>query len=354
MSNNVELLARRVEADIKRRGLASGDRYLTGDEVGRMLNVSSVTANRAMQLLAEKGLLVRQRKAGTFIGNGVKPPMNGTRKRVHLVLTSGIWPDDHLSATHYVNPFLGGLMEVLPNVSIQTDLVGPQEVRAFTNRMIEEFSRTSEMAGVCLVRSSPDVQRRLAEAGVPTVIFGSVFPGLHGLASIDVDQQQVGRLSFRYLQKAGHSDVLVLMMNQWLAGDNAFVAGVMGERESAGGDLKLNIQSVPPDDEIGMEVVESLLDRPNRPTAVVARSPWIARIVDEVAQGLGLRIPDDLELIVGNHYEVEIDGRTLPRARPKKSLVECGRELGRKLFELNRHQPIEACHEMIPVEFVAE
>jgi DNA-binding LacI/PurR family transcriptional regulator len=210
------------------------------------------------------------------------------------------------------------------------------------------------MVGVVLVRSSPDTQRRLADAGVPTVIFGSVFPGIPGLASIDVDQEQVGRLSFRYLRRAEHSRVLFLMLNQWLAGDNAFITGVLDERQSTGRDLRLDIQGVPPDDAIGVGVVESLLNRPDRPSAVVARSPWIARKVYEVARNLGLRIPTDLELIVGNHYEVEIDGRKLPRACPSKSLIECGRDLGRKLSELNQHGPFEASHELIPVEFVAE
>src|SRR4029079_16141802 len=148
MPNDLEMLALRVEADIKRRGLSSGDKYLTGEEVGRMLNVSSISANRAMQLLAEKGLLVRQRQAGTFIGDAVTVPAATTRKRVHLVLNTGIWPDDRLAGTTYVNQLLCSLLDVMPGCSVQTDLVGPGEIKGFARRIISDYMDTTEVAGV--------------------------------------------------------------------------------------------------------------------------------------------------------------------------------------------------------------
>jgi biotin operon repressor len=351
MRSSVEVVARKVEADIKRRGLASGDRYMTGDEVGRMLNISSVTANRAMQLLAERGLLVRQRKAGTFIGENVDPPSTAVRKRVHIVLASGIWPDEQTATDHYLNQLLGGVLEVMPGISIQADIVGPQEINGFVRRIVDNYSATGEVAGVVLVRSTLEAQRQLVEAGVPSVVFGSVFPGIRGLACVDMDQRQVGQLSAQYLIQAKHQRVLALMLSQWSPGDNAFISGLIGEFQSAP-QVQVELQSTPVDDEVCRGVVRSVLDREVRPTAIVARSPWLARVVAEVIQSVGLAMPDDVELILGNHHELEIDGRRIPRAEAVETMQECGRKLGRMLAVMGHQYATEVRQELVPVRFV--
>ena len=352
MRNSVEVVARRVEADIRSRGLVSGDRYLTGDEVGRMFNISSITANRAMQLLAERGLLVRQRKAGTFIGEGLELPPTSQRKRVHVVMTSGIWSDDQTSAVQYFNQLLCGVLEKLPDSSVQMDVVGQQEINAFIRRIIDSAVSNGDVSGVVLLRSSPEVQRQLVEAGIPTVVFGSVFPGVKELACVDVDQRQVGRLTAEYLMRAKHSRVMTLMLSQWFPGDNAFVSGMLGTLQAAAPDVEIGLQSVPVDEDVCRGVVETAMAREDRPTAVVARSPWLARIVAEVLQSLGLSIPGDVELIMGNHHEVEISGRRLPGAFAAESMVECGRKLGILIKEIGEHRNLNVPrHELVPVEF---
>jgi Periplasmic binding protein-like domain len=99
-------------------------------------------------------------------------------------------------------------------------------------------------------------------------------------------------------------------------------------------------------------VVESALREETRPTAVVVRSPWLARNVIEVIHSLALKIPRDVDLIVGNHHQVEIDGRRLPGARPVKSMLECGRKLGRMLADLGQRRPFECRQEFVSIDFV--
>lgn len=352
MRNSVEVVARRVEADIRSRGFVAGDRYLTGEELGRMFNVSSITANRAMQLLAERGLLVRQRKAGTFIGEGLELPSNPPRKRVHIVMTSGIWSDDQASAVQYFNQLLCGVLEKLPGSSVQMDVLGPQEINAFIRRIIDSAVTNGDVSGVVLLRSSPEVQRQLVEAGIPTVVFGSVFPGVKGLACVDVDQRQVGRLTAEYLIRAKHSRVMTLMFSQWFPGDNAFISGMMGTLQAMAPDVEIDLQSVPVDEDVCRGVVETAMAGQDRPTAVIARSPWLARIVADVLQSLGFSIPGDVELIMGNHHEVEIGGRRLPGAVPAESMVECGRKLGILIKEIGEHRNTKLPrHELVAVEY---
>jgi DNA-binding LacI/PurR family transcriptional regulator len=317
-----------------------------------MLNISSMTANRAMQLLAEKGLLVRQRKAGTFIGEGLEMPASVMRKRVHLLLTHGIWPDEQSAADTHLNQLLCGILGVMSGVSIQVDIVVPQEVREFVRQIVDNFSLNGEVAGVILVRSTPEIQRQLVDSGIPTVVFGSVFPGIIGLSSVDVDQEQIGRLSAAYLKKARHRHIAALMLGQWSPGDNAFVSGLMGTLQAESPDTHVDLQSVPVDDDICRGMVQSILRREPRPTAIVVRSPWLARNAADVARSLGLRIPSDVDLVIGNHHEVEIDERRLPGARAKESMLECGRKLGRMLTELSQNHLSGCRQEFMPAEFV--
>ena len=66
--SRVQRLASLIEQDLRRRGLAAGDPYLTASEAGDDFGVDPFTATRAMSLLAKRGVLVRKRGVGTFVG----------------------------------------------------------------------------------------------------------------------------------------------------------------------------------------------------------------------------------------------------------------------------------------------
>jgi DNA-binding LacI/PurR family transcriptional regulator len=353
MPSTLEVIAKQVEADIRNRGLRSGDKYLTGREVGRLLNVSSVTANRAMQQLAARGVLVRQRKAGTFVGEAVPAPSRSLRKRVHVLLTSGIGAQDGSASNGYMPQLLGGIVEAMPGVSVQTDIVGRQEANDIVVRIVEEY-QASEVAGVILIRSSLEIQRRLAESGVPVVVFGSVYPGVQGLPSLDIDQCQIGTRTAEYVARSSHRRVLLLTLNQWAPGDNLFMNGFMDAMHALNPAVQFDLQSVPDDNETVFQVIKETLARSDRPTAIVARSPWLARTSAEVAKSVGARIPHEVELVLGNHHEVEIEGRRIPGAQAVESMLECSRRLGRMLLaQSTAHQGI-AKRELISVEFAEQ
>jgi len=63
--SNLMMLAKRIEGDIRSRGLQEGDRYLTAADAGLMLGVSAATAHRAMNLLVQKQFLTRRHGRAT-------------------------------------------------------------------------------------------------------------------------------------------------------------------------------------------------------------------------------------------------------------------------------------------------
>jgi DNA-binding transcriptional MocR family regulator len=72
-------LATRVEQDIRSRELRPGDPYINTEEVARMLGVTKLLANRAMQLLAKRRVLHRRQRKQVVIAEGIlsmkRPPV---------------------------------------------------------------------------------------------------------------------------------------------------------------------------------------------------------------------------------------------------------------------------------------
>src|SRR5436309_1131752 len=85
----LKLLAKRVEGEIRSRGLQTGERFMNTEEVGMLLGVSSATAHRALNLLVKQKVLVRQHGRGTFIGSGI-----GKSRRIQMPTVYILLPDD--------------------------------------------------------------------------------------------------------------------------------------------------------------------------------------------------------------------------------------------------------------------
>src|SRR6185312_4013926 len=68
MASTVVQLAEFVARDIQARGLKPGDRYLTTAEIGEQFDVSYATAHRALNILADRDMVIRRQNRGTFVG----------------------------------------------------------------------------------------------------------------------------------------------------------------------------------------------------------------------------------------------------------------------------------------------
>ena len=75
-------LADELVADISARNLKLGDRCLTMTEASKLLGVGNSLANRTLQLLECRRLIVRQQRSGAYISN---PPHNQDTHVFHRV-----------------------------------------------------------------------------------------------------------------------------------------------------------------------------------------------------------------------------------------------------------------------------
>ena len=85
-------LARRIEHDIFRRGLAPDEKYLSTRQVQQRFGVSLTMAAQAMQLLAHEQKLVRRDRSGTYVGPGAQ---RGNALRVKVIYV--LMPDERVA-----------------------------------------------------------------------------------------------------------------------------------------------------------------------------------------------------------------------------------------------------------------
>ncbi|MFN7138869.1 MAG: GntR family transcriptional regulator, partial [Limisphaerales bacterium] len=108
-------LASAIYEDIRQRQLKPGERYLNGPEIARKYGVTLITANRALHSLAERNILERRRRAGTFISELFVPSHGQGLRCIHLLMPLTYFR----FARQGVEEALFGISHEMPEVNIQ-------------------------------------------------------------------------------------------------------------------------------------------------------------------------------------------------------------------------------------------
>ena len=290
-------LASLIESDIRDRGLRAGDRYLTAQEVSRLLGVSTMTANRAMQDLARRDILRRNKKAGSFVGARFTSERPVSLQTVHLLMPAEYFATDKA----IVDLVVAGIHAEMPEDAIQFTFVPASGEVAFVRNLVDGARRLGSLGGVVLFLSSPAVQRFFKEAGVPAVVAGSVYAEVGGLPWFDLDQKEIGRLLARAAIQRGHRRIAILMRDRWGAGDNLMIDGVHEELGSARIE-SLNVRSLPSDPAVIAASIRAMLESDPRPTALICRSRLAADAAADAVRALGKSVPKDVAIFLADHY----------------------------------------------------
>ncbi len=325
-------LAATIENDIRRRGLAPGDRYLTAREVGRLLGVSTMTANRALQELAGRRVLVRGRRRGAVVGDRLDGGRPVSLRTVHLLL-----PSDFLTLEQpIVDLVMSGIHSVLPEDSIQLSFVPAEGDLGFVRRLAE----TGSLGGAVLLVSSPAVQRFFQGGAIPAVVSGSLHPGISGLAWVDRDQREIGRLLGQAALARRARRVAVLMRDRWGAGDNLMLEGVQAALGPARAEIR--VRSFPADPDLVASAVRAMRKSPAPPDAFICRSRLFA---DAAAGAVGRAAP----VLLCDHHSNDPRAVPYPHARPELPPAEQGALIGRMLRRLAEGLRPDPDHVVIPV-----
>lgn len=339
-------LAEKLLEDIRERGLRPGDRYLTTLDASRLLGVGNGAANRALQLLECRRVIVRQQRRGAFIDTlpdeGRPPPLHRVHFLTHplFLRTEGLGNDQ----------LLIGMQRELPGVHVQLSFLPSGDEGALVQQLIAEALASQTTDGFVLVRASCETQRLVAGSGLPAVVFGSVHPGVGELAFLDRDMYSGGRQLAEWLIGQGHERLAYLNRHLTYPGDHATIDAVSdalaAKKRRANA---LAIRCLPPDSEVCATEIVRLLERDDPPTGFICRTRRIAEAAEVAVERLGLR-RRDIDVAVCDYYLKRGERARYVYPKPLSGEEEQGQHLARLLLAgLHRHHEQEN-HALIPVE----
>ncbi len=329
----IDKLADTLRKDIQRRALRVGDSYLTAAEAGEMLGVTSIMANRAMNILAERSLLVRHRRRGTFVGPAFEPLSPTTTVAIHCI----DFMDDDPNWNAPLRQILTGIQKHIPSARLSYHQIPFENALHHVRDVVERISSSPSFGGIIFSFAPQGVQEYIADTGLPAVVHGSVYPGVN-IPCIDSDQKEIGRLMAKIGIDNGCRRLVFANREHWRQGDTLAFDGIMEMVHTA--DLGIRIRNMPIDpvalDNMARALINELLDEPQSPAAVLCRTPQMANAIGREAKLRGMKMPEEL-LIVCN---ASIHGTPLdiscPTVANPKTTEEVYVIIGEMLKRLNQ------------------
>ena len=295
-----------LERHIRACALKPGDRYITTEEAGKLLGKSVVVAQRAMALLAQRNILHRRPKAGTFIGDAVTTESNIFN--VHFLFPETRESDPGSKVQYWEQ--IDGMRSVLGHVSAHFHFIPNQDL-GYIQQVIRKASQAGLLNGVILLLPSRQMRSFFNESGIPTVVEGGVEPDLTNLCWMQWDQTQVGRLLATHLLEKGHRRIVTVMRDIWSIGENVLHDSINDTVAAAGLPSKtVRIRSVPDEQAALTGLARSLLTEETPPTAFICRHEFQAHCIAKAAESLGLQ--NDVEITHCN-----------PSSKPEENTFTC-------------------------------
>ena len=343
-------LADRIQSDIQNRKLKPGDPYFTTSETARSFQVSGTTANRALQLLTQRRVLVRKQRAGTFIAEPESSASMSTLQRVHLVVHQKFLEREGLLA----DGILIGLQRELPEAELQFNFLPHREEEEYVNEVVNRSLKSSETEGFVLQRASVGVQRILADSGLPTVVNGVLQPSITGLAHIDRDQSQIGRLLFQELLRQKCRRALVVFRDQVTSGDHALLDTVQREMSQAGFGLdQLTVRFLSADDRAIRVSALDVFHSGTGKLGILCRSEPAAQAIAEGLAEITLPKSKRPVIVVADRFARDAVPCPFPHIRAVLSPVEYGQKIGTMLIQQVNGESAARLNERVGVELVS-
>ena len=282
------LQAREILIEAIRAGqLDPGTKLPSTKEFSAIVDVSLITAHKALEGLVESGWLRREVGRGTFVRDDLDLATAGqSRLAIGLLLGPHVNIDDYFHST-----ILNGLR--------QAALAESRFVEFFFHDLYDLRHRgRGDVAAMCVhppIEDRPAVERLASNH--PTVVIGGQFSSGE-VISVDCDNIDGARQAARHLLELGHRRFLVLSGPMNLCKRprpcRRRVLGNYGPTASScRPPTRLSPQTgVVLDDETAHRV-DARLTGPDRPTAIIACGFHLAMATIQAARRAHLSIPDE-------------------------------------------------------------
>jgi len=216
-------LADILEADIRKKKLKKGSSYMNAAETATFLGVSGSTANRALQILVGRDVVVRARKRGTIVNNLNLDQSPRVIERVQMVQ----FMDEVISDSIMIDPVVVGIQNRLPRSHIQFNYLPRTGYYDHFMRLLDEAEKCRPVSGIVLTISDYTAQRLLEERMLPSIVHGYVRPAITKLSSITLDYEMAGEICGDFCVRNKIKNIaIVLPMRPLFTGDFKFQCAI--------------------------------------------------------------------------------------------------------------------------------
>jgi LacI family transcriptional regulator len=291
----------RLRDDVRGGLFSPGDRLPSEIDLARQLGVSRGTVRQALVALLDEGLLQTLPGRGTFVSDGSSQRAMGL---IGMILPSVV---------RARNPeLIGGAEETARRAGYSLIVGISGDDRWLETEQLQRIVGQGAGGLIAYTVDGPlDVPalRRLIDRGFPVVLIDRYIPDLV-VDTVTMDNIGGGFLAVQHLAQLGYRRIgYVSTDNIATSSIVERTAGYRWAMEQSGLDHDAGLvctevrrlQAWPPrepDKELhNQRVLRAYLDRSNRPEAIFVCNDYVAFQVVQVAEQLGLRVPDDLALV---------------------------------------------------------
>jgi DNA-binding LacI/PurR family transcriptional regulator len=270
--------------------IAEGTQLPSEPEVARLMGVSRMTANRALNDLTREGVLERQQGKGTYVRNVRRAELQG---HVTVLLNVDVEPayDDY-----YFGPIFWRLHHRFHALNLNLHIV-----RHSSDTLSQPVFQDS--LGVLAITPEEPMVDDLLEIrrrGMPVVMVGATWPG-HGLSSVDSDNRLGAAIAVNHLADLGHRRVQFVGGYPESSNTQDRVEGFRFAMKSRGlivdedRDIVISDRTSLSQD-VAETILENLRSRPG-PTGIFAAGPLLALQLIRFLSEAGFVIPIDVSLV---------------------------------------------------------
>ncbi len=335
-----------------------GDKIPAETEIARALEVSKMTVNKAILALTAEGVFYREVGRGTFISNPL--PLSG-REALHRERAEGVQmiqaittnPLEWVPNNEYLCELLLAMRCCVSPLEVELGLRharGPDYLAAWREGKADGWlliaPLEADVAGL----------RALEKAEAHAVIVGASWEGV-GLPCVDSDNVVGARQAVEHLIGLGHREIGLLYTKPESINTQDRVRGFRAAMEAHGLPLRDDwLLEVEGDWGIPEAMQVRLRERlrlPDRPSALFAAGPYLARALLDVAQEIGIDVPDALSIVGFDDLPAvaEASPAITTIRQPLEEMAQEGMRLLRQ--RIAQSEPLFAERRMLPCRLLA-
>jgi DNA-binding LacI/PurR family transcriptional regulator len=338
----------KVHQDIEAGILKPGQKLPPERELESKYNVSRITINRAMTKLKALGFIDRRQGSGTFVTQKITAKTS-QHEGLSKTLVKFISPGGAKKGDVYIRSgVVEGMHDVLNSIGIDVTINFYYSTEEYVSQL-SKFDRPDSYGLVvwyCPCAEGDALLLKMKEKNYPFVLVDHYNPEIecdHVVTdNIDGAEQMVN-----YLAEKGHRRIVYITDERKYTSlddrQTGFIKAMLSHK------LPISNSSVLSVDVRNLDAIEhlvrSIIERPDRPTAIFVGNDLLAFDVYGALKKMGLRVPDDISLA---GYDNVDNGQffEVPLTTVAQDFYKMGQLAGTLLEELNEQETHQYYHQL--------